>query len=236
VDSIREIRDAWRKGERYLQERLVSWKRAKNQEGIKIVNQIFDALAILRWSDKLCGFSANAVEGLDSLTYYTSNKWLAGEHVNQMLDLLRLSLQRQGKTDIEILSTYFYNKISRGFDNRDQYTQDKSFHVHCRLGNDLAVGISNEIAFLVNLNQNHWVSVIVNFRQHEILYGDSLGPPISLPMKNTLLWWTRHHTDINFTLSKLPITIQGDSFSCGLLAWNSLVAYFGEYDDTLVLR
>ena len=69
-------------------------------EGVNVVNQIFDMLAIVQWSTKLCGFSANAAEGLDSLAYYASSKWLTGDHANQMLDLLRKSLERKRKYNI----------------------------------------------------------------------------------------------------------------------------------------
>ena len=95
VPSVREIRDSWRKGEVYLRDCFQRWRKNKNTEGVNVVNQIFDVLTIVQWSDKLCGFSTNAAEDLDSLTYYASCKWLTGDHANQMLDLLRKTLQRR---------------------------------------------------------------------------------------------------------------------------------------------
>ena len=86
-------------------------------------------------------------------------------------------------------------------------------------------GISDQIAFLVNLDRNHWVSVIIDFQNHEILYGNSLGNAMSASTQNILTWWTQFHSNMNFTISKLLITIQEDNFSCRLLAWNSLAAY-----------
>jgi hypothetical protein len=228
VGSVREIRDGWRKGEVYLRDCLQKWRKNKNTEGVNVVNQIFDVLAIIQWSDKLCGFSANAAEGLDSLTYYASTKWLTGDHANQMLDLLRKNLQRKHRSKIEVLSTYFFPKISQGFDDKNKYSNHNTFQVHFnrRIGDDLAAGISDQITFLVNLDRNHWVSVIIDFRKQEILYGDSLGYAMSTSTQNILTWWTQFHSNANFMIRKLPITIQDDSFSCGLLAWNSLEAYF----------
>jgi hypothetical protein len=225
VGSVRDIRDSWRKAEVYLRGCLQRWRKKKNTEGVNVVNQIFDALVIVRWSDKLCGFTANAAESLDNITYYASSKWLTGEHANQMLDLLRKSLQRRLKSNIEVLTTYFLPKISQGFNDKDKYSNDNSFHFHRRIGDDLAAGISDQIAFLINLDRNHWVSVIIDFRKQEILYGDSLGQVMSTSTQNVLTWWTQLHVNTRFTIKKLPITIQDDSFSCGLLAWNSLAAY-----------
>ena len=152
---MREIRDGWRKGEVYLRDCLQIWRKTKNTEGVNVVNQIFDMLAIVQWSAKLCGFSANAAEGLDSLAYYASSKWLTGNHANQMLDLLqfRKSLERKRRFNIEVLSTYFFPKISQGFDDKDKYMNNNTFNFNRRIGDDLVsvvTGISDQIAFLIN--------------------------------------------------------------------------------------
>jgi hypothetical protein len=47
VSSVREIRDGWRKGEVYLRDCLQRWRKNKNTEGVDVVNQIFDVLAII---------------------------------------------------------------------------------------------------------------------------------------------------------------------------------------------
>jgi len=110
VGSVREIRDG---------------------EGVNVVNQIFDVLAIVRWNDKL---------------YYASSKWLTGDHANQMLDLLRKNLQRTRRSKVEVLSTYFY--------------------FYRRIGDELSAGISDQIAFLVNLDRNHWVCNVGIHAEH----------------------------------------------------------------------
>jgi len=152
---------------------------------------------------------------------------LANDHANQMLDLLRKNLQRRHRSEskVEVLSTYFFPKISQGFDDKDKYSNNNTFHFNRRIGDDLAAGISDQITFLINLDRNHRVSVIIDFCKQEILYGDSLGYAMSASTQNILTWWTQFHSNANFTIKKLPITIQNDSFSCGLLAWNSLAAY-----------
>ena len=120
-------------------------------------------------------------------------------------------------SNTEVLSTYFLPKISQGFDNKDNYSNNNAFHYHRHIGDDLATGISDQIAFLVNLDWNHWELIIIDFRTQVILYGDSLGYAMSASMHNVLTWWTQLHSSANFTIKKLPIIIQDNSFSCGLL-------------------
>ena len=70
------------------------------------------------------------------LTVYTSTDWLNGEHANQMLDLLKIDIERAGLSAIEIASanTYFYAKISQGSEDVEKYTSHTSFRVHRHMG------------------------------------------------------------------------------------------------------
>jgi hypothetical protein len=94
------------------------------------------------------------------------------------------------------------------------------------MGHMLATGTLDLLAFLANLNQNHWVAVVLDFRKDIFWYGDSLGGKIPSSMEESLKWWTTFHSGKNFTIKKLTITIQKDFFSCGLLAWNALCVFF----------
>lgn len=84
---------------------------------------------------------------------------------------------------------------------------------------------------IVNVNKTHWVAVVLDFQNHLILYGDSLQPTPDKEVVAMMTWWTHHHTGHAFSLKDLPISFQQDSYSCGLLAWNTLVVYFlpGKY-------
>ena len=94
-----------------------------------------------------------------------------------------------------------------------------------RKSQDFATGVYDVFATIVNINSNHWVPIVVDFRASKILYGDSMGGVIDEKIEEILTWWTYHHTGVTFTKTYLPITRQRDGFSCGLLAWNALATY-----------
>ncbi|PPR08056.1 hypothetical protein CVT24_010855 [Panaeolus cyanescens] len=111
------------------------------------------------------------------------------------------------------------------------------------LGNQLGTAAENrttlsnqphQLAFVFNINGNHWVACVIDFRQAEILFGDSLQSPAysgtlaSAPYIQTLLWWSHQHSSKRFTVSQLPITRQTDGASCGILACNALSTYLSE--------
>ena len=142
-----------------------------------------------------------------------------------MLDLLKIDIERAGLSAIEIANTYFYAKISQGSEYVEKYTSHTSFRVYQHMGHMLATGTLDSLAFLANLNQNHWVAVVLEFKNDIIWYGDSLGGKIPLSMEKNLKWWTKFHSGKDFTVKKLTITIQKDFFSCCLLAWNAICVF-----------
>lgn len=73
-----------------------------------------------------------------------------------------------------------------------------------------------------NLGNKHWVAFNLNFKESCIRYGDSWGDEPPTELMCAVEWWTYHHTGRNFNRTKLTITTQKDTFSCGLLAHNAL--------------
>ncbi|KAF8173667.1 hypothetical protein BJ912DRAFT_806088, partial [Pholiota molesta] len=191
----------------------------------QLVYQILDGLSTMEWSNRLKGFSSNATESLTILTAYTSNAWFKDEHANQMIELLQKQLTRARDSSTEIASTWMYETISKGFE-KDEYLTGKNYQTCRHLAHRLNTGIVDRLGLLINLDRSHWVSVVVDFRQCRIHYGDPMANQIPSAVLNTLTWWTRLHTGKQFTYALLPTTHQQDSFSCCLLAWNALVAYF----------
>lgn len=95
----------------------------------------------------------------------------------------------------------------------------------------MATGIRDQLAFLVNVNHNHWVAIVLDFPKAVIWYGDSLGGKFNQNIMQVLDWWTHLHSGKTFIHKKLPITLQDDNHSCGLLAWNALATFLlhGKY-------
>lgn len=81
---------------------------------------------------------------------------------------------------------------------------------------------------IVNVNNNHWVALIIDFREHMILYGDSIRKNIGCmnsELRLAFKWWATFHTGVRFKVEELPIMEQSDGFSCGILAWNALASH-----------
>jgi hypothetical protein len=117
LEPIRKIRDAWLLAEDYLASRSRAWKVKGYQEGVDLVNQIFDSLSITSWSEKLHGFT-NTDTDLATISLFASTQWIKDDHANQMLDLLRKELRRTRKQSVEIQSTWFFEKIATGCDEQ----------------------------------------------------------------------------------------------------------------------
>ncbi|KAG2362564.1 hypothetical protein BDR07DRAFT_1222869, partial [Suillus spraguei] len=105
------------------------------------------------------------------------------------------------------------------------YEEDKYFIRACEIGHALSSGLRRQVAFLVNINDDHWVAVILDFKHDLILLGDSLDQSKCV-MKDVLECWTKHHSGCQFTVQPLAITHQQDTFLCGLLSFNALAHHF----------
>ena len=89
----------------------------------------------------------------------------------------------------------------------------------------MATGVLEMLAMIADIGNNHWVTLIINFKNSRILYGDSMGGTIDEGIKNALTWWIGHHTGRDFVHSYIPITCQRDGYSCGILAWIALAVF-----------
>ena len=188
-----------------------------------IIEQVSSVLEKLSWKNQIKGVPADLPP--EHLTSYLTRKWLTDEHENQMLHLLQEELTLQNpESSINVTYTYFF-QILLQLHRDGTYNTDESAAWVRRISEELAKGVYDIFATIVNINDNHWVAIVVDFKASKCLYGDSMGGAIDENIENILTWWTYHHTGVTFTKSYLPITRQQDGFSCGLLAWNALAAY-----------
>ncbi|KAH7908916.1 hypothetical protein BJ138DRAFT_990150, partial [Hygrophoropsis aurantiaca] len=183
-------------------------------------------LASLPWSGNIRGF--DNPEPIHRLATYATRGWLGTTHEDQMLDLLRRDLHRGSTSHKTVIENLAFSKfLQEGYARRNsgEYEASRYFRVARGLGQALASQTRDILGYLMNLNDNHWVVVVLNFRDSTILYGDSLGDPIPANLASILDWWTNTHTGLTFVHKTLPITHQQDSFSCGLLSFNALAHY-----------
>ncbi|KAG1872305.1 hypothetical protein DFJ58DRAFT_652248 [Suillus subalutaceus] len=211
--------EPWIQARENLERRDWLSKDKEKEETQTLIDKVYNALGSISWSANIRGFSNT--ERTVTLATYCTDEWLSDIQENQMLDLLQRRLQHEpGGQQIKVESVYFYILLKRGYDAR---------HFTCiwETRHALSSGLGPScIGFLVNVNRNHWVAVIVNFNSRSILYGDSLNQEPPNDMLAILHWWMHHHTGHRFTTRSLEITYQKDAFSCGLLSFNALAHHF----------
>ena len=234
VFEVRQAQGAWARAAHNLHELSRKWAAKGKRESAQVVDWVFNVLALLHCGQVMCGFSSNGTDSIEMLTAYMSNAWLKGEHTGQMLDLLRAKVQFEHQSAVEIVSTWFYKKIKLGYDTPESYLTNKSFRLYHHIREGLETRMQDKCGFLVNLNWNHWVAVVLDFRTREILYGDSLTKLMPETMKKVLEWWMYFHSGEQFTHQSLPITTQKDDSLCCLLAWDALVVFFSGGKETLL--
>ena len=221
VLKIHSIKLLWVSAQRNLD--LLQKEHLLTDNIMDLIKQVSSALSKLSWKNKIKGFPVDLPP--EYLASYLTRKWLTDEHENQMLHLLQEELTlRNPESSTDITYTYFFQILSQL--HRDgTYDTDKGADWVRRKGVEFSTGVYDILATIVNLNDNHWVPIVVDFKASKFLYGDSMGGAIDENVEEILTWWTYHHTGITFTKTYLPITRQRDGFSCGLLAWNALATY-----------
>ncbi|KAF8990755.1 hypothetical protein BDQ17DRAFT_1255480 [Cyathus striatus] len=222
-----ELKKKWATSELFLLKHRGTFKSSDKQNTCNYVFQLLDSIP---WSGEISGFiSGGATE---TLVTYLSQDWLSSVHITQNNDLLRLDLTREGNDMLhEVVEDHFFTLLERFYKDRDivEYSSKGSSCYHWNAGQELALGLCKRLWGVANVG-NHWVAIGIDGVQKKILYGDSLADPNSdIVEENSVLldaltWWTKTHTNAEYTRSRLPITCQNDPFSCGVLALNAISA------------
>ncbi len=219
-------------------EKLENRKRVSMLKGhVKAVQKFDDAyakLAKLPWDTTLQGIEDGKVPVL-SLSAYLTTKWLNDENINQMLTVLRTSLQSTEvgrKTIVASLGFMLRLKNAHRDCQRDGsnniYEVQRSNKVLREAMEELTSGRKRYFATIQHVNGNHWVPVVLDFETRSLHYGDSLRMTPDADLMAILDWWTVAHTGQQFKAAKLLTTHQTDSFSCGLLSLNALGHFLDE--------
>lgn len=169
----------WRCAEENLQKMSQAWKGDNAAESRKLVRQVYSSLDSLLWSRNIEGFSGQ--DPIVNLHAYATNNWLSDIHENQMLDLLRQWLyQQQSGRQLLVKNTFFINYLQKAYESRatGKYKDSKCFINLRETGLSLISGAQTCVGFVANINNSHWISVVLDFTSHIIYYGDSLGDGI----------------------------------------------------------
>ena len=126
-----------------------------------------------------------------------------------MLYLLQQQVGRERSGDgIDITDTFFIKKLTEVFQKKEEYATKPAYTWIRKKGQELSTGVYETLATIANIDENHWVAVVLDFTGSRIQYGDSMGVSIDEDLEAVLTWWTHQHTGRHFTISYLPITRQ----------------------------
>ena len=122
----------------------------------------------------------------------------------------------------EVVNLSFFHKIVQIYHTRNTTPyNDAGGARHLRnIGEELANGIWMTVVGIVNVNNNHWIAVVVNAARSMIRCGDSLGGD-NTEIKAAIAWWINAHIPHEFTENDLPITRQQDTHSCLIFTVNA---------------
>ncbi|KLO07566.1 hypothetical protein SCHPADRAFT_983689 [Schizopora paradoxa] len=162
------------------------------------------------------------------LTTYMTSNWFSNVHENQMLELLRVSAQHdEGLKDcVAVESSYstFWNVpwtvqnilechspqlellgevLLPKLWGSNTYATSEHFQWVCTLGHSLASGYQTKLVTIIHVDGNHWISIIIDFKNGLFMILDSLGREISEEMVHVFRWWIEIHCGKDFCVLKL---------------------------------
>lgn len=226
-ETITTSAQPWIRADKHIARLESDWKRLSATRSLVKLTEVHKALSTLPWASQIQ--SIDIADPAHELTTYASRDWLSDTHENQMLELLRWGVEHnEGLSgSIIVKGVFFYACLLSAFnENADVYANANHFRQIRQIGTSLSSGFQTKLATIINVNQNHWVSIIIDFENSLLLYGDSLGGKPNAELVQVFSWWTNIHTGRDFHLMSLAITKQDDSHSCGLLCFNALEHFF----------
>ena len=172
-----------------------------NEEQHQLVNDAYEALSVLPWTGLVRGFGIQV--DVHYLTSFVGAEWLSSEHINLLMELLRCELLAAGLASrLEVISetSAFREMLRMAYKNQNLYGQGKqNLRWLEKLGKNLGNGTCDKLAFMANINNNHWVAVVLDPEQRSIWHGDSFGAPMDTELQVMLKWWTYTHFSLSVT-------------------------------------
>ena len=196
-----------------------------------------EALATVSWSGNLPALSPDRTQFTKStLLKFLSRGWLSDDEV----DLVIYDLEAEVKLTlpsrkIHLLDTVLSRRILEVYDadltGENLYDPKGTTFLH-RFG--IGLSENSELAGVFHINDNHWIAVVVDISQQDLLYGDPAQMPINSRVISALQWFLSKHVpslDQQHQLDNrvLPCPKQSfstDTWSCGIYSFNGLAHYF----------
>jgi len=214
----------WLRAESWVNSQACKFRSLDNSCLVSSIQVLFSTLP---WMGYTCGFLDP--EPITKFAYYLSSRWLATSHIEQQLELFTSKITHEMPlSPFKIVSSMFLKKIVEIHCRPEEYNAERAGTRHLwAVGEELASQIHHQTTLcgIFNVDNSHWVTVIVDTKEGSILYGDSLRG-WNHDILDALQWWIKVYVHgKNFNCQRLMIGQQTDSVSCALFAVNALVHF-----------
>ncbi|KIJ56141.1 hypothetical protein M422DRAFT_239347 [Sphaerobolus stellatus SS14] len=171
VDSDAEVISPWTHAALHLQSPSLSSSK-------ELVEQAEEYLCSTVWWGKAYGFDRDADEIID-VWCYLSKDWLTDIQITQMQELLRQRIcdSPQWANRVEVPHMMFFVRLHNAHGKcrncLSLYDSDENQWLR-KLGGLLETGHREYVVGALNVNHNHWISIIVNVKDNIIYYDDPM--------------------------------------------------------------
>ena len=166
-----------------------------------------------------------------------TESYLSSFHIDHTIGRIKTQYEEYhgpNTTNRHIFATVdHFNSIIRFYRNVHAKKEGSMWDNLMVIENKIVTGEVDSLGGVMHLPL-HWVSIVINFQQQEILYGDSLGQQMPDHEYRAFERWIKHlinrstklpiHNKI--TLNQLPTGHQNDGTSCGLFALNAIAHHY----------
>ncbi|KAG1745466.1 uncharacterized protein EDB91DRAFT_1220390 [Suillus paluster] len=185
-----------------------------------VVDKVLDSLEHLPWDVDLKGFGAQTSLHTPELLPLLADTMVNGRVLDALIAAINDRVDEHNDTAVETLD--FSNLLFLGDTRWSKYHFDKAFTRLHYLGDSLHDGTIQRVIFPVNVANVHWAIVSVDASTRMILYGDSLGWSMPSSYVDAIRRWLKNHGFAPFGKGSLSHGEQTDSFSCAIVALNTI--------------
>lgn len=200
------------------------------------VQATLSSLSTISWHGDLLPFSpGRAPFPKTTLSGFLCRRWLSDSEIDLMIHYLEAEVKLALNTrDIHFIDTILGRKIVLAYNadisGTELYDPKGSTFLH-RFGSRLSQ--KSELGGIFHVHESHWVTVVVDIAQEELMYGDSAAMETDIQLLDALRWFFSKHIP-NLPANQLDDAIlptpkqdlSKDTWNCGIWSFYSLLHHF----------
>ncbi len=228
VVSATKAQLEWTGAKRWFEERILSSQSVLQESFHHIPNYVPEMWLKLPWDGKLLIGTYPPLNILEVAQLFASES-ISDTLVDAVMHVIQIRVLKSGgdirRTLVcDLTIQWALHRGKKGW-SKNKYTSAKDFKAIRTIADRIKEERIQILFFPLFVRNNHWVVFEVDFDQKCISYGDSCDIPVVDDDLVALHTWLKHmgHTK-KFVLRTLPIALQDDTHSCGVIVWNSIEA------------